>query len=279
MNKILMKKKLVSNIFEMEVEAKGIANKARAGQFVVIMVSEKGERIPLTLADWSVEKGTITLVFMVVGTSSLRLSKLEEGDDIFAILGPLGHASDIDDYGTVIMVAGGVGTAPIYPIARSLYEKGNKVISIHGARSKDLLFWKNKLASVSHEHIITTDDGSFGRKGLVTEPLKELLEADIDNKIGRVYSIGPGIMMKFCALTTKPFGVKTIVSLNPIMIDGTGMCGACRVCVRGKTKFTCIDGPEFDGHDVDWNLLTTRQRAYLNEEKCSYDIYQKECED
>ena len=279
MNKILLKKKLVSNIFEMEVEAKGIANKARAGQFVVIMVSEKGERIPLTLADWSVEKGTITLVFMVVGTSSMKLSQLEEGDDIFAVLGPLGHASDIDDYGTVIMVAGGVGTAPIYPIAKSLKERGNKVISIHGARSKDLLFWQDKLALVSNEHIITTDDGSFGRKGLVTEPLKELLEADVDKKIGRVYSIGPGIMMKFCALTTKPFGVKTIVSLNPIMIDGTGMCGACRVCVHGKTKFTCIDGPEFDGHKVDWNLLTTRQRAYLNEEKQSYDMYQKECED
>jgi len=179
----------------------------------------------------------------------------------------------------VIMVAGGVGTAPIYPIAKSLKERGNKVISIHGARSKDLLFWRDKLSSVSNEHIITTDDGSFGRKGLVTEPLKELLEADTAKKIGRVYSIGPGIMMKFCALTTKPFGVKTIVSLNPIMIDGTGMCGACRVCVNGKTKFTCIDGPEFDGHEVDWDLLTTRQRAYLKEEKCSYDKYQKECED
>jgi len=279
MNKILMKKKLVSNIFEMEVEAKGIANKAKAGQFVVIMVSDKGERIPLTLADWSVEKGTITLVFMVVGTSSARLSQLEEGDYLFAVLGPLGHASDIDDYGTVVMVAGGVGTAPIYPIAKSLKERGNKVISIHGARSKDLLFWQDKLASVSDEHIITTDDGTFGRKGLVTEPLKELLEADKDHMIGRVYSIGPGIMMKFCALTTKPFYVKTIVSLNPIMIDGTGMCGACRVCVHGKTKFTCIDGPEFDGHEVDWDLLTTRQRAYLNEEKSSYDKYQKECEE
>ena len=279
MNKILMKKKLVPNIFEMEVEAKGIANKAKAGQFVVIMVSEKGERIPLTLADWSVEKGTITLVFMVVGTTSGRLSQLKEDDHLFAVLGPLGHASDIDDYGTVVMVAGGVGTAPIYPIARSLKERGNKVISIHGARSKDLLFWQDKLASVSNEHIITTDDGSFGRKGLVTEPLKELLEADLDKKIGRVYSIGPGIMMKFCALTTKPFEIKTIVSLNPIMIDGTGMCGACRVRVHDKTKFTCIDGPEFDGHEVDWDLLTTRQRAYLNEEKCSYDKYHMECEE
>ena len=276
MNKILNKKKLVENIYEIEVATKGIARKAKAGQFVVVMVGEEGERIPLTLADWSEDRGTITLVFMVVGTTSSKLSKLEVGDDLYAVMGPLGHASDVDNYGTVIMVAGGVGTAPIYPIAKRLKEMGNRVISIHGARSKDLLFWTDKLGSVSDEHIITTDDGSFGRKGLVTEPLKELLEK-LGDDVGCVYAIGPAIMMKFCALTTKPFETRTVVSLNSIMVDGSGMCGACRVDIGGRTRFTCVDGPEFDGHRVDWNLLMSRQKAYLKQEKLSYDEHKKEC--
>jgi ferredoxin--NADP+ reductase len=212
----------------------------------------------------------------VVGTSSAKLSKLAVGDDLYALMGPLGQASEIEDLGTVVMVAGGVGTAPIYPIAKAMRERGNRVITIQGARTADLLFWVDKMAAVSDEHIITTDDGSEGRKGLVTEPLRELLEGDADRKIGCVYAIGPAIMMKFCAVTTKPFGVKTIVSLNTIMVDGTGMCGGCRVRVGQRSLFTCVDGPEFDGHLVDWDGVLDRQKVYCAEEKCSLDRYVEE---
>jgi NAD(P)H-flavin reductase len=253
------------------IAAPELVRKAKAGQFLVVMVDEKGERIPLTFADWDVDKGTVTIVFMTIGTSTYKLSDMREGDELFAVVGPLGHASEIRDYGTVICVAGGVGTAPIYPIARALKEAGNRIISIQGSRTKELLFWTEQIASVSDEHIVTTDDGTFGRKALVTEPLKGVLERG--EEVGVVYAIGPVPMMKFCSLTTKPFGVKTIVSLNSIMIDATGMCGGCRVNVGNETKFTCVDGPEFDGHLVDWDLLTSRQRIYLEEEKCSLDRY------
>ncbi len=276
MNRILENKKLVKDIYEMVVSAPLIAAKAQPGHFVIVMPGEEGERIPLTIADFDRDNGTITLIFMVVGTTSAKLSKLNAGENLYAIVGPLGHESEIENFGTVVMVAGGIGTAPIFPIARGFKEAGNKIISIQGARNKDLLFWDDKLASVSDEHIITTDDGSHGRKGLVTEPLKELLENDLDKKIGVVYSIGPAIMMKFCSLTTKPFDVKTIVSLNSIMIDGTGMCGGCRVDVAGKTQFTCVDGPEFDGHLVAWDQLMDRQKIYVEEEKCSFDKYIEE---
>jgi ferredoxin--NADP+ reductase len=270
MSKILSMRELVPTIFEAVVSAPDIARKAKAGEFLVVMPDEKGERIPLTIADFDREKGTITIVFMAVGTSTHKLAKMKAGDSYYAFVGPLGHPSEIKNHGTVVMVAGGVGTAPIYPIARELKKAGNKVISIQGARTKELLFWDDKLASVSDEHIITTDDGTFGRKGLVTEPLKEICERE---KVGIVYAIGPVPMMKFCSLTTKPFGVKTIVSLNSIMIDATGMCGGCRVNVNNETKFTCVDGPEFDGHLVDWNLLTSRQKIYHAEEKCSLQRY------
>jgi ferredoxin--NADP+ reductase len=270
MSKILSMRELVPTIFEAVVSAPDIARKAKAGEFLVVMPDEKGERIPLTIADFDREKGTITIVFMAVGTSTHKLAKMKAGDSYYAFVGPLGHPSEIKNHGTVVMVAGGVGTAPIYPIARELKKAGNKVISIQGARTKELLFWDDKLASVSDEHIITTDDGTFGRKGLVTEPLKEICERE---KVGIVYAIGPVPMMKFCSLTTKPFGVKTIVSLNSIMIDATGMCGGCRVNVNNETKFTCVDGPEFDGHQVDWNLLTSRQKIYHAEEKCSLQRY------
>ena len=276
MNPILENKKLVKDIFEMVVSAPLIAAKAQPGHFVIVMPGEEGERIPLTIADFDRDNGTITLIFMVVGTTSAKLAKLKAGENLYAMVGPLGHESEIENFGTVVMVAGGIGTAPIFPIARGFKEAGNKIISIQGARNKDLLFWDDKLASVSDEHIITTDDGTYGRKGLVTEPLKELLENDLDKKIGVVYSIGPAIMMKFCSLTTKPFDVKTIVSLNSIMIDGTGMCGGCRVDVAGKTQFTCVDGPEFDGHLVAWDQLMDRQKIYLEEEKCSFDKYIEE---
>ena len=276
MFRILKHQFLVPNIFEMEIEAPEVARKAEAGRFVIVMADEQGERIPLTIADWDVDRGTITLVIMVVGTSSMKLSRMKEGDSLYAFAGPFGHPSEIEDFGTIIMVAGGVGTAPIYPIARALKERGNRIITIQGARSENLLFWQDKLASVSDEHIVTTDDGTVGRKALVTEPLKELLEQDTDGSIGCVYAIGPAIMMKFCSLTTQPFKVKTIVSLNSIMVDGTGMCGGCRVDVGGDKRFASVDGPEFDGHVVDWEVLMKRQTTYCEQEKCSLDQYKEQ---
>lgn len=269
MSSILSKRQLAPKIIELVVEAPRIAEKALPGQFVVVMAAENGERIPLTIADFDREKGTVTLVVMVVGASSLKISRLEAGDSLFAVLGPLGKASDIEKLDTVIMVAGGVGTAPIYPIARAFRDAGVRVITIQGARTKELLFWTDRIASVSDQHIITTDDGTAGRKGLVTQPLEELLKEDVQKRIGCVYAIGPAIMMKFCCQTTQPFGVKTIVSLNSIMVDGTGMCGGCRVEVGGETRFTCVDGPEFDGHLVDWKLLLSRQKVYHQHEECS----------
>jgi len=272
MFRIIYRETLATKIHLFKIEAPAIARKALAGQFVVIRIDERGERIPLTIADWDGKEGSVTLVFMEVGATTFRLALLKAGDFIADFVGPLGVPSHIDKFGTVVCVAGGVGVAPITPIARALKEKGNKIISILGARSKNLLFWEDKLRSVSHQLIVTTDDGTYGRKGVVTGPLKKLLESG--EKVNRVIAIGPSIMMKFCAQTTQPFGVKTIVSLNPIMVDGTGMCGCCRVSVGGVTKFTCVDGPDFDGHQVDWDLLFARQRIYLDEEKRSFEQWQ-----
>jgi ferredoxin--NADP+ reductase len=269
MNTILKKLELAPDIFEYVVSAPRVAENAQPGQFVVVMADERGERIPLTIADFNRQAGTITIVLMVVGTSSLRLSQLDEGQAVYALIGPLGHASEIVRHDTVLIVAGGVGTAPVYPIARAFRERGSRVICIQGARSKNLLFWSDRLAAVSDELVITTDDGSAGRKALVTEPLAEILKNDERRRIGCVYAIGPPNMMRFCSAATKPFGVKTIVSLNSIMIDGTGMCGGCRVEVGGTTKFTCVDGPEFDGHQVNWDLFLARQRIYRKHEDCS----------
>jgi len=272
MFRIIYRETLATKIHLFKIEAPAIARKALAGQFVVVRIDERGERIPLTLADWDGKEGSVTLVFMEVGATTFRLAFLKAGDSIADFVGPLGVPAHIDNFGNVVCVAGGVGAAPIVPIAKALKEKGNKIISILGARSKDLLFWEDKLRSVSHRLIVTTDDDTYGRKGVVTEPLKELLESG--EKIDRVIAIGPTIMMKFCALTTQPFGVKTIVSLNPIMVDGTGMCGCCRISVGGVTRFTCVDGPDFDGHQVDWDLLSARQRSYLDEEKRSFEQWQ-----
>lgn len=272
MFRIIYRETLATKIHLFKIEAPAIARKALAGQFVVIRIDERGERIPLTIADWDSKEGSVTVVFMEVGATTFRLASLKAGDFIADFVGPLGVPSHISKFGTVVCVAGGVGVAPITPIARALKEKGNKIISILGARSKNLLFWEDKLRSVSHQLIVTTDDGTYGRKGVVTGPLKELLESG--EKVDRVIAIGPSIMMKFCAQTTQPFGVKTIVSLNPIMVDGTGMCGCCRVSVGGVTKFTCVDGPDFDGHQVDWDLLFARQRIYLDEEKRSFEQWQ-----
>ena len=277
MPRILEKSELVPGIHQILVEAPQVAAKARPGHFVVVMADQRGERVPLTVADYDPSAGTITLVLMVVGTSSRKLATLAEGDDFYALIGPLGHPSEIDDFGTVVRVAGGVGTTPVYPIAKALKQRGNRVISIQGARNADLLFWQEKLAGVSDQHIVTTDDGSFGRKALVTEPLAELVQ-EHGRQIGCVYAIGPAIMMKFCAQTTRPSGIKTVASLNTIMVDGTGMCGGCRVKVGDRTLFTCVDGPEFDAHLVDWNMVLARQRIYTHEEKCSLDRYVEEAQ-
>ena len=269
MNQILQKKDLVPEIHLFKVAAPDVARKAQAGQFVIVKIDERGERIPLTIADWDRKEGSITVVFMEVGATTCRLAQLEDSDSITDFVGPLGLPTEINKFGTVVCVAGGFAVATIMPIARAMRQAGNRVISIMGARRKGRIFWENELNRVSDQLIVTTDDGSYGRKGLVTEPLKELLEGD--EKISRVIAIGPTVMMKFCAKTTEPFGVKTIVSLNPIMVDGTGMCGCCRVAVSGATRFVCVDGPDFDGHQVDWNLLIARQHIYLGEEKHSFE--------
>lgn len=246
------------------ISAPEVAQKAQAGQFVVLRVHEKGERVPLTIADYDREAGTITIVVQEIGKSTRMLGQLEPGDRLASFTGPLGRPTEIEPFGTVVLVGGGLGIAPIYPICRTLRAAGNHVIAIIGARSGDLLFWEDRMRTVTDELIVVTDDGSYARKALVTVPLKELLESG--RQIDRIWGIGPAIMMKFIALTTQPFGVKTIVSLNSIMVDGTGMCGACRVSVGGRTYFACVDGPEFDGHLVDWDLLLSRQRMYRADE-------------
>ena len=275
MPRILAKTELVSGIHQILVDAPRVAAKAKPGHFVIVMADERGERVPLTVADYDPVAGTITLVLMVLGTSSRKLAMLGEGNEFYALIGPLGHPSEIDDFGTVVMVAGGVGTAPVYPIAKALKQRGNRVISIQGARNSQLLFWQEKLTAVSDRHIVTTDDGSCGRRGLVTEPLAELVR-EHGPQIGCVYAIGPAVMMKFCAETTRPSAVKTVASLNTIMVDGTGMCGGCRVKVGDETLFTCVDGPEFDAHLVDWDMVLARQKIYTHEEKCSLDRYVEE---
>jgi ferredoxin--NADP+ reductase len=264
----------VTKLFE--VRAPAVAQKARAGQFVIVRLTEEGERIPLTIADYDRQRGTITLVVQEVGKTTMEMGTMVAGDHLASFTGPLGIPSEVENFGTVLCVGGGVGIAPIYPIARDLKEAGNTVLSIIGARNKDLLFWEDKMRAVSDELIVCTDDGSYGRKALVTIPMKELLESG--RPISHIWAIGPAIMMKFCALTTQPFGVPTIVSLNSIMVDGTGMCGACRVEVGGQTRFVCVDGPEFDGHQVDWDQLLARQRIYPEQEKQAVEKWQHECQ-
>ena len=270
MYKILERVDYSDDVYMQVIEAPAVAAACEAGQFIILMIHEEGERIPLTIADFDREAGTITIVVQAVGTSTRHLQTLGRGDSISNFIGPLGMPSEIENVGTVICAGGGVGVAPIYPIARALKAAGNKVISIIAARNESLLFWEDKMREVSDELIVTTDDGSRGRHCLVTEPLKELCEA---GGIDLVYAIGPGVMMKFSAKTTEAYGVKTLVSLNSIMVDGTGMCGGCRVSVGGETKFVCVDGPEFDGHKVDYDLLMSRQRQYLAQEKASLEAY------
>ena len=258
------------------VKAPEVARKAQAGEFVIVRIDEKGERIPLTIADFDRDAGTITIILQEVGKSTMQMGMLEAGDSFLSFTGPLGEPSEIENYGTVICVGGGVGIAPLFPIARALREAGNYVISIIGARHKELLFWEEKMHRASDELIVCTDDGSYGRKALVTVPMRELLEQRDD--VSRIWAIGPAIMMKFCSLTAQPFHVPIIVSLNSIMVDGTGMCGACRVEVGGRTRFVCVDGPEFDGRDVDWDQLLARQRIYLEQEQQAMEKWQHDCQ-
>ena len=273
----ILEKQVLSDVTKlMVVEAPQVARKARAGQFVIVINDEHGERIPLTIADFDREAGTITLIFQEVGKSTMQMGAKEVGDTFLTVAGPLGHPTEIEQYGTVACVGGGVGIAPLYPIARALHQAGNHVISIIGARTQSLLFWEDKMAAVSDEMIVCTDDGSYKRKALVTEPLKELLEAR-GGEIARVWAIGPAIMMKFVSLTTKPYQVPTIVSLNTIMIDGTGMCGGCRVLLEEGAQFVCVDGPEFDGHKVNWDNLLARQAFYREEERAAVERWQHEC--
>ena len=265
MYKILVKQQLAPSVQLFEVEAPLIAKKSKPGQFVILRVNEHGERIPLTIADFNRARGSITLIFQEVGASTLELGRLQQGDFLLDLVGPLGKPTHIDKFGTVVCVGGGIGIAPVYPIARGLKEAGNEVISIIGARSEEILIYEAEMAAVSDQLIITTDDGSKGLKALVTQPLKELL--DSDKTVRLVVAVGPVIMMKFVAETTRPYGVPTVVSLNPIMVDGTGMCGGCRVSVGQENKFACVDGPEFDAHKVDFENLMARQRMYKPQEK------------
>ncbi|MDI6829119.1 MAG: sulfide/dihydroorotate dehydrogenase-like FAD/NAD-binding protein [Armatimonadota bacterium] len=262
-NTIVRKQKLSPILTRMEIRAPLIAQAVKAGQFVMVWVGEKSERVPLTICDWNPEEGTITIIFQEVGFSTKELGQLEEGENIESIAGPLGKPTEIDNFGTAVVVGGGVGTAIAYPVAKALKKAGNELITIVGAREKSLILLEDEMKSISDELIITTDDGSYGRKGLVTDALKELLES---RKIDYVFAAGPLPMMRAVARTTEPYKVKTIVSLDPIMIDGTGMCGGCRVTVGGKTMFTCVDGPDFDAHQVDWDELRARKAYYFDEE-------------
>lgn len=265
----ILSKQILSNhegvrVVRIEVLSPHIAQKAQPGQFVVVMAQEKGERIPLTIVETYANKGSIALIFQEAGLTSRLLSKLNEGDSLHALVGPLGHATEIRNYGKVIMVGGGVGIAEIYPVAKALKAAGNHITTIVGVRSKPLLILEDELKASSDALCVTTDDGSYGRRGFVTEVLQGLLAQDSCNL---VYAVGPIPMMKRVAAVTKEFDAKTIVSLNALMVDGTGMCGSCRVNVAGQVKFACIDGPEFDAHLIDWQTLEQRNAIYLEKEK------------
>ncbi|WP_457754324.1 sulfide/dihydroorotate dehydrogenase-like FAD/NAD-binding protein [Thermococcus sp.] len=274
MFEILHKERLAPGINLFEIKAERIAKKAKPGQFVILRLHENGERIPLTIADTNPEKGTVTIVAQEVGKTTHELGTYDVGDFILDFLGPLGKPSHIDKFGTVVMIGGGVGVAEIYPVAKAMKEAGNYVISILGFRTKELVFWEDKLKQVSNEVIVTTNDGSYGMKGFTTHALQKLI--DEGRKIDLVHAVGPTIMMKFVAELTKPYGIKTVASLNPIMVDGTGMCGACRVTVGGEIKFACVDGPEFDAHQVNWDELMKRLDYYKDLEKISFEKWKRE---
>ena len=268
MYKIVHKEMLNPNVVLMDVLAPEVARNCKPGQFIVLRIDEQGERIPLTIADYFPEKGLVRIVTQAVGYTSRKMTTMEEGDGFLDFIGPLGRESEVENYGTVLCVCGGLGIAPMFPIARALKEAGNRVITVVGARNKDILIWEDVLRTVSDELYVTTDDGSYGEKGVVTDVARKILERE---KIQRAWAIGPVIMMKFTSLLTKEFEVPTIVSMNPIMVDGTGMCGACRLEVGGETRFACVDGPEFDGHTVNWDLSMRRMNIYRAKEQIALE--------
>lgn len=272
MPKILQRKRLVPNVHLIEIEAPEIAKKCKPGQFVIIMPDEFGERIPLTIGDWDEEKGSVTVVFIVVGTSTHKLSLLEEGDEVPVFVGPLGKVSKIEKFGTVVCSGGCFGISAIYPIARAMKKAGNKVITLLDVKANYLLYWEEKLKAVSDEFFVSARDNFYNCKDYVPDVLKNIVKKE---KIDRVVSIGCTYLMYTSSQATRSKGIKTIVSLNPIMVDGTGMCGACRVTVDGKTKFACVDGPDFDGHLVDWDELFTRRKSYFDEEIHSLSDWEK----
>ena len=277
MNKIISKEQFSEKVFKLEVEAPLIAKSRKAGHFVIVRVGEKGERMPLTIAEADPAKGTITLVVQKVGLSSTRLCELNVGDEVTDIVGPLGQATHIENFGTVVCAGGGVGVAPMLPIIQALKAAGNRVISVLAGRSKELIILENEVRKSSDEVIIMTDDGSYGRKGLVTEGIESVIQRE---KVDKCFAIGPAIMMKFVCLLTKKYNISTDVSLNTIMVDGTGMCGACRITVGGKTKFVCVDGPEFDGHQVDFDEMLKRMGAFkkAEQEEMEHFIHEHECQ-
>lgn len=271
MYRILKKEVLAPTLNLFDIEAPMVARKAEAGQFIILRVHEEGERIPLTIADFDREKGTITIVFQEVGKTTKELGTLNVGDCVKDFVGPLGEPSHIKNYGRVVCVGGGVGVAPVHPIARALKEAGNEVIGIIGARTKELLFWEDKMRAACTELQVTTDDGSYVRKGFVTDVLKEVIEGK--GGVALCLAIGPWPMMRAVCNLTKEYNIKTVVSLNSIMVDGTGMCGCCRVTVGDETKFACVDGPEFDGHLVDWSEMARRSVIYKPQEQLATDRY------
>ncbi|HUV07797.1 MAG TPA: sulfide/dihydroorotate dehydrogenase-like FAD/NAD-binding protein [Spirochaetia bacterium] len=270
MNRILFKRQLSEEVYLMRVEAPHIAKERKPGQFLILTVeAELGERIPLTIADADTDEGSVTIIFQTVGKTTHMLAELAEGESICNLVGPLGKPTHIEKFGTVVGVGGGIGIAPLFPIAQAMRDAGNRLITIIGGRTKGLLILEKEMGALADELIVCTDDGSYGRKALVTEPLKEICERS--PKPDLVVAIGPPIMMKFCAETTRPYEVPTFVSLNTIMIDGTGMCGGCRVSVGGESKFVCVDGPEFDGHLVDFDNMMSRLSAYREQEQEAHE--------
>ncbi len=274
MNRILATEVLTPNSKLFKVEAPQIARKAKPGQFIILRVDENGERIPLTMADRNPEEGSITIIVQQVGKTTTQMGRLEAGDSLADVVGPLGMATHIEKLGTVLCIGGGFGMAAMFPIAQAFKNAGNKLIAVIGARSENLLLWEDRMRTIADEMHVVTDDGSKGRKGIVVDPLKDIIAEG--RKLDLVVAIGPVIMMKVVSGITQPAGVRTAVSLNPIMIDGTGMCGGCRVTVAGQTKFCCVDGPDFDGHQVDWDELLARLTVYKPEEKSSFEKYQCE---
>jgi len=272
MPKILTRERLVPNVHLIEIHAPEVARKCRPGQFVIVMPDEKGERIPLSIADWDAERGSVTAVFLLVGTSTRKLAALKAGDEVPVFVGPLGRPSEIDAFGTVVLAAGCFGIGALWPTARALKAAGNKVIAVIDAKADYLVYWKDRYQSVCDKVIFSSRDHALASKDFIPRPLEETLK--VEAPVARVIAVGCTYLMYACAQATKPLGIKTVVSLNPIMVDGTGMCGACRCTAAGKTKFACVDGPDFDAHQVDWEELFMRRKSYFDDEirsLCRYE--------